>query len=395
MERLSEFLQCFSRVACFGRAVISGTRVYASKPAQFGLLKQARNYVTQHLQFNKKGYTILRGIENMVVPVFLPHSGCTERCIYCHQGYITDAGHADIKARVDAAFAGRTAPCEVGLFGGNIFGIEPAVLEMIFSFFEPYRDLIKNFRLSTKPVPLRDETIALFKQNRVALVELGIPTFNDAILSSLNRAHRGEDLFRAYDRLRKEGFSLGLQFMVGLPGERSADIDEIVRNMVALKPAYIRIYPLIVLKNTPLYSLYESGRFVPADFDDVLDRACHIYVNAVRNGIGVANVGLTDNELVRDMVAGGFYHPAYGFLVQSRIFMNAVEDRLKQFECPAEVTVTIHKNDVPLFIGHKKQNLAKLAAKGITARWDPSGSERGKFTVMSGGKAVNGTASIS
>ena len=230
---------------------------------------------------------------------------------------------------------------------------------------------------------MRDETIALLKRNRVALIELGIPTFNDAILSFLNRAHRSEDLFRAYDRLRKEGFSLGLQFMVGLPGEEMADIDDIVRNMAALKPAYIRIYPLVVLKNTPLYSLYTSGIFVPAEFDDVLDRACHIYVNAVRNGIGVANVGLTDNEFVRDMVVGGFYHPAYGFLVQSRIFFRAIEIVLGYLGYPKNVKIILHKNDIPLLVGHKKHNIMTFARMGIMIQWEPSGNNRGHFEVRS------------
>jgi histone acetyltransferase (RNA polymerase elongator complex component) len=330
----------------------------------------------------------------MVVPVFLPHMGCSERCIYCHQGYITDSGGFGIKTRIDAAFTGRTEPCDVGLFGGNIFGIEPGVLKEIFGFFEPYRGLIRTFRLSTKPVPLRDETIVLLKKNGVSLIELGIPTFNDGILAYVNRGHTGRDLLQAYDRLKREGFALALQFMVGLPGECEADIDEIIRNMVLLKPGYIRIYPLVVLKNTLLYSQYLSGRFVPADFDDVLDRACRIYVSAVQSGIGVANAGLTDNELVRDMVTGGFYHPAYGFLVQSRIFINAVAEVVREFGSPAEITVIIHKSDVPLLVGNKRENIIQFAAKGITVNWDPSGSERGEFTVMSGGKAVTGTASI-
>lgn len=330
----------------------------------------------------------------MVVPVFLPHLGCVERCIYCHQGYITGAGDAGIRARIDAAFAGRTEPCDAGLFGGSIFGIEPGALEDIFGLFQPYRGLIRNFRLSTKPVPLRDETIAVLKKNGVSLIELGIPTFNDRTLVALNRAHTGEDLFRAYDRLKNEGFALALQFMVGLPGETEADIDETIRKMVLLQPAYIRIYPLVVLENTPLHSLYRSGEFVPDNFDAVLDRACRIYVHAVRNGIGVANVGLTDNELVRDMVAGGFYHPAYGFLVQSRIFINAVEEILREFESPAEITVIVHKSDVPLLIGHKRENIRRLAAQGITVHWEPSGTERGKFTIRSGGMMVNGSAFI-
>lgn len=330
----------------------------------------------------------------MVVPVFLPHLGCTERCTYCHQGYITDIGEADVKAQVDKAFSNCTAPCDVGLFGGNIFGIDPGVLRTVFSFFEPYRNLIKGFRLSTKPVPLKEETMAVLKENNVDLIELGIPTFNDTILAHLNRAHTGRDLFRTYNRLKDDGFALALQFMIGLPGEHMSDIEETVRHMLRLKPAYIRIYPLVILKNTPLYSLYQAGEFVPDPFDAVLGRACHIYEKAIQNGIQVANVGLTDNELIRDMVAGGNYHPAYGFLVQSRIFLKAVEDRLDQIGNPSEVTVILHKNDVPLLIGHKKQNLARLAAKGLKVSWDPSGTKRGKVTVVSGERAATGTALI-
>lgn len=328
----------------------------------------------------------------MVVPVFLPHMGCGEHCIYCHQGYITHAGHADVKARVDAAFAGRTSSCDVGLFGGNIFGIEPDDLRRVFSFFAPYRSVIRSFRLSTKPVPLEDETISILKENGVDLIELGIPTFNDTLLALLNRAHTSSDLFRAHDRLKNEGFSLALQFMVGLPGEGPADIEETTRNMLLLKPAYIRIYPLIVLKNTPLYSLYASGRFIPEEFDVVLDRACAIYSSAVKSGIGIANVGLTDNELVRDMVVGGFYHPAYGFLVQSRLFINAVEESLKELVNPVDITVIIHRNDVPLLVGHKRHNILRLAEKGLIIRWDPSGSVRGEFTISNGTETVSGSA---
>jgi histone acetyltransferase (RNA polymerase elongator complex component) len=320
---------------------------------------------------------------NMVVPIFLPHAGCGNRCIYCHQGYITDTSGEDVKAQVDAAFINRTDPCDVGLFGGNIFGIEPAALRKIFSFFEPYRDRVRGIRLSTKPVPLRDETISLLKENKTDIVELGIPTFNDAILAGLNRAHTGQDLFDAYARLKEESFSLALQFMVGLPGENESDIDDTIRNMVRLKPSYIRIYPLVVLKGTPLYSLYKKGQFKPAPFDDVLDRACRIYVNAVRNGINVANVGLTDNELVRDMVVGGHYHPAYGFLVQSRIFFRAVEIALGHLGYPKDVTIIIHNSDIPLLVGHKKQNIMKFARLGLTVKWDPSGHDRGYFEVRS------------
>ena len=327
----------------------------------------------------------------MVVPVFLPHIGCTERCIYCHQGYITEIREEDLKARIEKALGGREEPCEVGLFGGNIFGIEPVFLERIFSCFDDYRDVISGFRISTKPLPLREETISILKRNRVKIIELGTPTFNNEILAAMNRGHTVQDLFHAFDRLDREGFRLALQFMVGLPGERQGDIDETVRNMVVLHPLYIRIYPLVVLRNTPLYEIYKSGRFVPVSFEDALNRAVLIYVSALRNGIDVANVGLTDNELVRDMVAGGFYHPAYGFLVQSRVFLFAVECALEKLAMPGEATVILHKNDIPLLVGHKRENMSKFAAKGLKIRWEATGSERGSFEIVSKTGRVRGS----
>ncbi len=326
--------------------------------------------------------------KTMVVPVFLPHSGCNERCIYCHQGYITDIGEKSFKERVDSALQGRVEPCEVGLFGGNIFGMEPASLERLFSCFDEHRGVVKSFRLSTKPVPLRDETIAILRRNGVDIIELGIPTFNDAILAAVNRAHTAEDLFLAYERLGGEGFRLALQFMVGLPGESQGDIEETVANMIRLRPVYIRIYPLVVLRNTPLFALYSRGDFVPIPFDEALDRACLIYLNAMKHNIDVVNVGLTDNEMVRDMVAGGFYHPAYGFLVQSRIFLRAVEGALKRLDGPKEITVILHNNDIPLLVGHRRENLSRFAAMGLKLRWEPSGERRGAFEIVSGTQRV-------
>ncbi len=326
----------------------------------------------------------------MVIPVFLPHVGCTVRCIYCHQGYITGIDERDLKERIDRALSGRSEACEVGLFGGNIFGVEPADLERLFSFFDAHRGVVRGFRLSTKPVPLRDDTIDILKSNGVRLVELGIPTFNDTVLAALNRAHTAEDLFRAYERLLGEGFGLALQFMVGLPGETMSDIEETVENMVRLGPEYIRIYPLVVFRNTPLYGLYEKGGFTPIPFEEALERAALIYRRALEAGIDVANVGLTDNEMVKEMVAGGFYHPAFGNLVQSRIFRDALGSVLGKIKGPKEVTVVLHRNDIPLLVGYRRENLRHFASLGIALRWDPSGAERGSFEVISGRERVIG-----
>ena len=57
---------------------------------------------------------------------------------------------------------------------------------------------------------------------------------------------------------------------------------------------------------------------------------------------------------------------------------------------PGEVTVILHKNDIPLLVGYGRENLKWFADRGIALRWDPSGKERGVFTVTSGTEKVRG-----
>jgi hypothetical protein len=104
----------------------------------------------------------------------------------------------------------------------------------------------------------------------------------------------------------------------------------------------------------------------------------------------VVNVGLTDNEMVREMVAGGFYHPAFGSLVQSRVFRDALGSVLRKIEDPKEVTVVLHRNDIPLLVGYRRGNLKYFASLGVALRWDPSGAERGSFEVLSGNQRMRG-----
>jgi histone acetyltransferase (RNA polymerase elongator complex component) len=118
--------------------------------------------------------------------LFTP-SCCGKRCIYCDQGAITERNGGDIHAIIRGALEKQKGPFEVGLYGGNIFGIEPSILRELFLYFKAYSDLITNFRVSTRPSPLIRETIEILKESKVTIIELGIPSFNDMILKHLKR----------------------------------------------------------------------------------------------------------------------------------------------------------------------------------------------------------------
>jgi histone acetyltransferase (RNA polymerase elongator complex component) len=327
----------------------------------------------------------------MILPVFLPHYGCNERCIYCDQQSITDLRDTDLSAVIAKTLSAHEGPYEVGLFGGNIFGIKPDQLRQLFSCFEGYNTKITNFRISTKPVPLDKKIIDILKANRVTVIELGIPTFNNAILSKLNRRHSAEDLVATYEALTGEGFRVALQFMAGLPDETMGDIETTAQHMITLKPYYIRIYPLVVLTATPLGEMYAKGLFLPASFDTVLDSVVYIYLKALKEGIPVLKMGLTDNEIIKENIIAGQYHPAYGYMVKSRAFYLAIMARLRALSVTGkEVVVRLNNRDIPHLLGYKRTNMTGFEKKGISIQWEKQAIDQDNFILQYDNRSVSG-----
>lgn len=326
----------------------------------------------------------------MLIPVFLPHYGCTERCIYCDQRSITDFRSRDLRSYISETLDRQQGPYEVGLFGGNIFGLTPGQLKDLFSHFDKYADTITGFRISTKPVNYDIEKLNTLKENKVKIIELGSPTFNDKLLSVLNRAHTAEDTVKAFEVLRDEGFLVALQFMTGLPYETMDDTEKTVEMMQKLRPHYIRIYPLVVLAGTPMGETYGKTSFSRVNFETVLDRSVYLYLSALREQIPVVRMGLSDNELIREHIIGGHYHPAYGYLVKSRAFHHAILANLGSFGVVKHIKVLLNNADVPHLVGDRRSNLSHFIERGVVVEWQIHDVPRNTFIIETVERRVEG-----
>lgn len=326
----------------------------------------------------------------MLCPVFLPHLGCDRRCIYCDQTVITDIKESDIEEVIKASVPEGKKTYEVGLFGGNIFNISPSLLKKIFYLFRDYREYIEGFRVSTKPVPLKKEIIEILKENNVKVIELGMPVFNDKILDMLNRGYTVADFYNTYDFLRQEGFHVALQVMVGLPCEDRKEVGNTAENIRKLMPSYIRIYPLVVLKDTPLCHAFMKGDFLPCDFNEVVIRALYIYLNALSLNIPVVKMGLTDNEIIKEKIVGGSYHPAFGSIVKAEGFFIALTSHFLKYNLKGKIKIKIDKKDVPHLSGYKRKNMERWAEKGIYIEREIRDLGSGEFIIKHGEKDIKG-----
>jgi histone acetyltransferase (RNA polymerase elongator complex component) len=179
--------------------------------------------------------------------------------------------------------------------------------------------------------------------------------------------------------------------MVGLPDETFEDIREIVTNMIRLKPHYIRIYPLAVLQETPLYDLYVAGEYIPVAFGEVVERALYIYLNALQQDIKVVKMGLTDNEFLHERIVAGFYHPAFGHIVKSEGFYRAVKAVIDRESIGGNVTVVLNKRDVTHLLGHKRSNMQRFGEESLMVSWETGGLPVGTFQLVSGSRRAGGS----
>lgn len=327
----------------------------------------------------------------MIIPVFLPHLGCGMRCSYCNQDIITNTEEKDgIEEHIASLLAGLDEPAEVGLYSGNMLGLHAGRLERLFSSFTPYRDRISAFRISAKPGPVRGDQIDVLKKHGVRTIELGIPTFNDRILADLNRGHTREDLFGTYELLRREGFEIGLQVMVGLPGETRQDLRETTASVARLAPAFIRIYPLLVIDGTPLAEAYRKGDFSPDSLEEAVSKVLFICLSVRQRGIKTIKMGLSENEVLKKKILAGPYHPAFGYLVKCEAFYLAVVNKWETLHAEGDVQVWLNRIDVPHLTGHRRSNLKRLREKGIALTWQEDDIARGAFILRVGDRKATG-----
>lgn len=329
----------------------------------------------------------------MIAPIFLPHLGCGRRCTYCNQDHITGGQAAPLKERIGRLFATLARPAEVALYGGDILGLPPREIEAVFRLLDPYRDKIAAMRISVRPRIVAPGVVALLKKYGVRTIEIGAPSFNNAIFARLNRGHTAEDVRSAFRLFRAQGFETGLQVMVGLPGETPDDVRETAANIIDLAPAFIRIYPLVVVEDTPLCRDFRAGRFSPDTLEAAVEKSAFIYASTWTHGIKTIKMGLTANDVLREKVAGGPFHPAFGYLVKSEVFYRAVlARRASSGLSGGSARLSVNRRDVAHLTGHRRANIGRLAEAGVSPEWaEEAGIEEGHFVIESGGRRVAGS----
>ena len=311
-----------------------------------------------------------------IIPVFVPHLGCPNDCIFCNQRSISGEQRMitkeDVKVTIEFYLKNirdKEAKKEVAFFGGSFTGIDEKKQEEFLQVAYEYvkQGKIQSIRISTRPDYINKNVLKRLKKYKVETIELGVQSANDFILKRCNRGHTFEDVKRASKMIRWYGFKLGHQMMVGLP--ESTRIDEIntARELIKLKPKMVRIYPVLVIKNTKLEKEFLEKKYTPLTVVQAVETCKELVSMFNKKGIEVIRVGLQNTEEITDPnvegseVVAGPYHPAFRQLVESGLWYDAILAKIKKLNVKVKkVQVTVNPQDVNNVIGHKKENIKKL-----------------------------------
>ena len=315
-------------------------------------------------------------MKHYVIPIFVPHLGCPNDCVFCNQKSISGQQKMitkeEIKNTIDFYLENikdKQAKKEVAFFGGSFTGIDVEKQE---EFLQTAYQYIKNgkidsIRISTRPDYINKAILKRLKKYRVKTIELGVQSANDYVLKQSRRNHTFEDVKKASKLIRRYRFNLGHQMMIGLP--ESTKIDEIntAKELIKLKPQMVRIYPVLVIKNTKLEKDYLDKKYKPLTVVQAIEICKEIVPMFMKKKIEIIRIGLQNTDEITDPsikgseVVAGPYHPAFRQLVESSLWYDNIVERTKELNVKVKkVQITVNPKDVNNVVGHKRENIDML-----------------------------------
>ena len=280
-----------------------------------------------------------------------------------------------LKAAAETAkkFAENRDKVQIAFFGGSFTAIDPLYMQ---SLLEAGKEAVERFgfqgiRISTRPDKIDDEILRVLKEYKVTSIELGAQSMLNSVLEANNRGHTAEEVCIASEKIRKNGFELGLQMMTGLYQDNDSGAMQTAEKLIELKPDTLRIYPTIVLKNTKLYEYLQQGIYKPQTLEEAVNLCARLIPMFEKQNIRVIRVGLHDESALKESMVAGPYHPAFRELCQSRIFLNTAVQFLAGFLEKTEnmrYNIRVHTKMLSAALGQKRMNIGKFRELGYDVK---------------------------
>jgi len=309
------------------------------------------------------------------IPVFIPHLGCPNMCVFCNQraisgvcSFIPNSTRQTIEEVLSTTeHDGVTR--EIAFFGGSFTGIERELMITLLDLAEEYVKCgkVSGIRMSTRPDYIDEEIIHILKKYTISAVELGIQSFSNQVLVMSKRGHTAHQSEKAMHMLKEAGFQTVGQMMIGLPGATLSDEIECAKKIVSLGASAARIYPTVVFRETELCEMTERGDYTPLGVDEAVERSAAVLEIFEKNNVECLRIGLCESENLHsaESYVAGPNHPSLGELVYGEVYYRSICTELEKNHLNKLETLIINVpiGDISKAIGQKKRNKIRIKNK--------------------------------
>lgn len=222
-------------------------------------------------------------IKNYNVYVHIPF--CPSRCLYCSfdttienkekinlytKNLIEDIKNYELNFLnyPNSIYIGGGTPTSIGL--NNLEKIIDAILKKFKN--------TKEFTVECGRIDsLNIEILEMLKNNGVNRISLNPQTFNENVISKLNRTSN-ENIRYWFDNAKKIGFDvINMDLIMGLPGESKESILNSIKKAIEFSPENITLHTL-ALKNGS--KLFENSYINREDYSDLLEKSKTLMLNS-------------------------------------------------------------------------------------------------------------------
>ncbi|NLD16046.1 MAG: radical SAM protein [Tissierellia bacterium] len=306
-----------------------------------------------------------------IIPIFVPHLGCPNDCVFCNQRRITGVSDYQKNEFIEKLnyfkeiFKSSTNDIEIAFYGGSFTAIDRKIQFELLEIAKDEKDKgnIDRIRISTRPDFINEEILQYLKKYEVDTIELGVQSLDEEVLRLSKRGHSSEVVYRSSELIKKNNFSLGLQQMVGLPGDDEKKSIDTALKIISMKPDFVRIYPTLVIKDTELEELFNKGLYEPLTLDEAISTVTNLMFLYESKNIPIIRIGLQSAPELRydkDVIAGPL-HDAFRELCESNKLFKILESVGSNVIDPISITST--GRNISLLVGQKgisKANIEKL-----------------------------------
>lgn len=320
------------------------------------------------------------------ISLFVPHAGCPNQCSFCNQktisGSVKELTPKEVFETLTEASTHGNNPdvTEIAFFGGSFTAIDRSYMISLLEMAKPFveKGLFSGIRISTRPDAIDDEVLGILKEYNVTSIELGAQSTDDKVLLMNRRGHTKAHIVNASELVKAYGFSLGLQMMTGLYGDTPKKAVKTCEDIIALGPDTVRIYPTVILEGTELCDLYKKGEYSPQTTEEAVELCSVLLRKFYDNNIKVIRLGLHSGGNVEEGFVAGPYHPAFGELCESGIYLKIARELLCEkypvssnicsLSKKPKITLYVNDKEISKMTGQKGSNKAQLYRDG----WDIS-----------------------